>query len=300
MSMPQTPDKAENARFEQISIPASGSFLWRCDNYPWERNVWNYHPEIEIHLVRKSTGLAYVGDYIGPFEPGNLSIVGGNLPHNWITLPEPDSIILNRDIVLQFLPETFLKLAGDLPEFDELNDLFERAAVGLEFFGATAHRGAEILEEMGEVVGLERMSKMISLLTLFSKSDEAKPMASNHFASLSSRGSEQDLKALEAALTHLQDNFLTNPRIGEVASLVGMSETAFSRFFKNMTGNTFTDHLRTLRLFAAKKLLRDSDMSVTEVCFAAGFSNISNFNRTFLKETGMRPLAYRKAARKRE
>ena len=300
MSFPDIPEKTDSARYEQISIPASGSFLWRCDNYPWERNVWNYHPEIEIHLVRKSTGLAYVGDYIGPFEPGNLSIVGGNLPHNWITLPAPDDIITDRDIVLQFLPETFLNLAENLPEFSELKNLFDRASLGLEFFGDTAIQGAEILESMGQVEGLERMSRMISLLTLFATSEEVKTMASDHFASLSRRGSDSELKAIETTLTYLQDNFLCNPKIGDVAALVGMSETAFSRFFKNKTGNTYTDHMRTLRLFAAKKLLRESEMSITEVCFSAGFSNISNFNRTFLKQTGMRPFAYRKAAKQRE
>ncbi|TIT70054.1 MAG: AraC family transcriptional regulator, partial [Mesorhizobium sp.] len=40
--------------FEHIVTEASESFLWRLDDYPWERNVWNFHPEYEIHLLRKS------------------------------------------------------------------------------------------------------------------------------------------------------------------------------------------------------------------------------------------------------
>jgi AraC-like DNA-binding protein len=299
MPLPKVTDSSEDAKYEQITIPARGSFLWRCDDYPWERNVWNYHPEFEIHLVRKSTGMTYVGDYIGNFEPGNLTMVGGNLPHNWITLPAPERLIKERDIVLQFVPETFLHLGQIMPEFRDLELLFEQASLGIEFFGETARQGAQIVEKMEYAKGMERMSLMIALLTLFANSSDTKILASDHFASLSSRGSHHDLELLETSLTFLQDNFLSNPKIGDVANLVGMSETAFSRFFKKQTGNSFTDHLTTLRLYSAKRLLRESDMSVTDVCFSAGFSNISNFNRTFLKQTGLRPLAYRKAAKHR-
>ncbi|TIW73580.1 MAG: AraC family transcriptional regulator, partial [Mesorhizobium sp.] len=68
--------------FEHIVTEASDSFLWRLDDYPWERNVWNFHPEYEIHLLRKSSGVALVGDHIGEFGPGYLAIVGGGLPHD--------------------------------------------------------------------------------------------------------------------------------------------------------------------------------------------------------------------------
>lgn len=299
MTLPKVTDPSEDARYEQITIPTGGSFLWRCDDYPWERNVWNYHPEIEIHLVRKTTGMTYVGDYIGNFEPGNLSMVGGSLPHNWITLPAPERLIKDRDIVLQFVPETFLRLTEIMPEFRDLERLFEQASLGIEFFGETAKRGAQLLEKMNEVEGMERMSLMIALLALFANSNETKTLASDHFASLAGRGSDRDLELLEKSLTFLQDNFLSNPKIGDVANLVGMSETAFSRFFKKQTGNSFTDHLTTLRLYSAKRLLRESDMSVTDICFSAGFANISNFNRTFLRQTGLRPLQYRKAAKQR-
>ena len=77
--------KREAAYFEHISVPAGQSFLWRMDDYPWRRTVWNYHPEFEIHLIRHSSGLAYVGDHIGSFDAGQLVLVGSNLPHNWIT-----------------------------------------------------------------------------------------------------------------------------------------------------------------------------------------------------------------------
>ena len=67
--------------FEHIVTGVNETFLWRLDNYPWERNVWNFHPEIEIHLIRKASGLAFVGDHIGQFGPGYLTVIGSNLYH---------------------------------------------------------------------------------------------------------------------------------------------------------------------------------------------------------------------------
>lgn len=87
--------------------------------------------------------------------------------------------------------------------------------------------------------------------------------------------------------------------LGEVADLVGMSESSFSRFFKNKTGNTFSEHVASLRVWMAGKLLIESDHPITDVCYDAGFNNISNFNRTFLSKMGMTPSQYRTAARQR-
>jgi hypothetical protein len=74
------------------------------DDYPWGRNVWNFHPEYEIHLIRNASGVALVGDHIGPFEPGYLVVVGSGLPHNWVTDTAPGELIAGRDILPQFDP----------------------------------------------------------------------------------------------------------------------------------------------------------------------------------------------------
>ncbi len=56
-----------------------------AQRHPWARNVWNFHPECEIHLIRNASGVALVGDHIGEFGPGYLAVVGSNLPHDWVT-----------------------------------------------------------------------------------------------------------------------------------------------------------------------------------------------------------------------
>jgi AraC-like DNA-binding protein len=296
--MEKSPETIEkNAYYEHISIPDGASFLWRTDDYPWRRNVWNYHPEIEIHLIRSSSGLCYIGDYIGNFEPGQLVMVGSNLPHNWITLPADGKRISRRDVVLQFHPDSFLSASKGIPELASLQSLFAQAKLGLEFMGSDARACAIILEKIGEHRGLKRFGLMMELLDKMLQAKNVRSLATQRFATGSRSGGEIGLRRLETALGYLQENYLDSPRIEDVAATVGMSEGAFSRFFKKQTGNTFTDHVNILKVWTAKQLLRDSELPVTEICFESGFRNVSNFNRMFFKVADMKPSEYRKAVR---
>lgn len=280
-------------------MPPGHSFLWRVDDYPWARNVWNYHPEFEIHLIRHSSGLAYVGDHIGQFEAGDLYLVGSDLPHNWITPQTGNRLLKARDIVLQFHPSTFFSQANQFAELSGMKNLFERSSRGIEFHGETRIEGRRILESMDGSGSLRDLSRMLELLALLSASDEYTILSSQAFIDGDHVTGIKDHKLIERALEHLQSHFLEAPSLQDVADLLGMSETSFSRFFKKKTGNTYSEHLASLRLWMAVKLLVESDIPITDVCFESGFNNIANFNRTFLKRNGMTPSQYRKAARQR-
>ena len=66
---------------------------------------------------------------------------------------------------------------------------------------------------------------------------------------------------------------------------LGMSESAFSKYFKRMSGQTFSDTVRKLRLAQAGKLLKDTDLAVGSIYHRAGYPNLSNFNRQFQPST---------------
>jgi AraC-like DNA-binding protein len=295
----QFEEQPKSAYFEQVSIPPGQSFIWRLDDYPWRRCVWNYHPEFEIHLIRHSSGLAYVGDHIGHFDAGQLVLVGSNLPHNWVTPSIGNEKLLGRDIVVQFDPSRFRNIGDDLPEFAEIENLFQNAGSGLEFLGQTAVQGAELLESMGAAKGLAQLVILIDLLALLSKSTEYRTLATPVFLSQFQPGTPADLEVLEKTLDFIQKNYLSGPGLSEVAARAGMSDSSFSRFFKAHTGNTFSDHITSLKMWTARKLLSESDIAITDICYEAGFNNISNFNRVFLMHAGMKPSQYRKAAKSR-
>ncbi|MGZ4662598.1 MAG: cupin domain-containing protein, partial [Arthrobacter sp.] len=90
------------ANREVIPPDPNHSVRWHQHSYPSPLARWNYHPEYEIHLIRKGSGKFIVGDHIGTFEAGHVSIVGSGLPHDWVSDLEPGEVLENRDAVIQF------------------------------------------------------------------------------------------------------------------------------------------------------------------------------------------------------
>ncbi|MDE6331727.1 MAG: AraC family transcriptional regulator, partial [Muribaculaceae bacterium] len=92
---------------------------------------------------------------------------------------------------------------------------------------------------------------------------------------------------------YIQEHYKEEIRLNELAGLVGMSPTAFSRFFKLRTGRSISDYMIDIRLGNATRLLADSSMSVAEICYDCGFNNVSHFNRIFRKKKGCSPREFR-------
>ena len=82
--------------------------------------------------------------------------------------------------------------------------------------------------------------------------------------------------------------------LSELALGYHISESHLSHIFKNVTGYAPIEYLMSCRLSAAKNLLSSSDKSIKEIIDLCGFSDESNFSRTFKKKVGMTPTEFRK------
>lgn len=79
----------------------------------------------------------------------------------------------------------------------------------------------------------------------------------------------------------------------EAAQVANLSVEAFCRYFKLHTRKTYINFLNEVRISRACQLLIQKDISVQQVCYRAGFANVSNFNRIFKGITGKTPLSFR-------
>lgn len=290
---PQSVSETFTATREQIVLPRGASYLIRRDDYPNPICIWNYHPEWEIHFIPDASGFAYVGDYIGSFRPGHLMLTGTNLPHNWITPGAP--ALPGRDVVLQFDADGLIGVRAVCPEFDVLHRLKPLAQRGIEVLGPEALAiGARILElhALGHPSGL---GLFLEILEAIEAASEKRLLASEHFISVYNQVSDRRHRRIDQAIQILQSN--PGAQMQEVAGLVGFEPSAFSRAFRRLTGMNFSDYSRSVRVWRARTLLAETETSITDICFEAGFNNLSNFNRYFRMEMGLTPRAYRKAAR---
>lgn len=282
---------------EVIPRDPGASFRWRTHGYPDVLARWNRHPEYEIHLIRRGTGRYIIGDVIGHFGPGALFLVGSNLPHDWISDLQQGERLDDRDVVLQFDPAWLERFKAVVPELRDVDQLLAGSRRGIEFKGQTARRGAEILEGIGAHTGLGAITEFVRLLDLLSQAP-----AGDHRV-LSSRpidvGFGPDTSNVVAsALDYIFANLNSEPRLSVAAGIAGMSESAFSRYFKTASGQTFSGMVKRLRLTQACRLLEHTDDTVAHIACAVGYSNLSNFNRRFLDEYGMTPSAYRKGRKR--
>lgn len=152
--------RMESPQFERIAPSEGDTFVWRVDDYPWRRSVWNCHPEVEIHLIRHSSGTALIGDFVGDFGPGELVLVGSWLPHDWISHCKPGEKIAGRDLIIQFDPKVISGAVSFFPELSAINDLLERALCGLRFAPSVAQNFAVTMEKLGNLVGPQRLARL--------------------------------------------------------------------------------------------------------------------------------------------
>jgi AraC-like DNA-binding protein len=298
-SVPTTRDSSPFdglAPVREVVVPDLESmFRWTEHDYPDPLARWHMHPEVEIHLIRASTGLALVGDHVSMFGPGHVAIVGSGLPHDWISDLAPGEVVEGRDVVLQIHPEWLGQLVAVLPEAAEGLRLFDAAARGIEYTGATAESAAAHLEAIGRSTGTVRLQRLFGLLSTLSRAplEEQRVLASRYAVPEADLGLQQ---RVDVVLRYINDHLDDDVRMSAAADLVGMSPSAFSRFFQQAAGRGFASVVRHLRVIRACRLLSETALPVVEVCYAAGYSNLSNFNRQFRAETGTTPRDYRRAA----
>jgi AraC-like DNA-binding protein/mannose-6-phosphate isomerase-like protein (cupin superfamily) len=280
------------ANREVIPADPNHSVRWNEHDYPSPLARWNYHPEYEIHLIRKGTGKFIVGDHIGTFEAGHVSIVGAGLPHDWVSDLEPGEVLEKRDAVIQFDGKWIQQAASILPEMAEVKPLLEQSARGIEFLGRSAATAAKSIESMGTTTGLERLHHLLELFAILTHApqEERRYLADEWFRP---QLDGQAAAVVDIVLEYVFTNHAGNVKLSEAAALVGMAEPTFSKYFKRSTGQNFSDLVRKLRLAHARSLLERSDKPISEICYEVGFSNLSNFNRHFLNDTGETPRRYR-------
>ena len=270
------------------------SFVVKYFDYNYYPTPWHYHPELELVLVTESTGKRFIGNRISDFKPGNLSLLGPNIPHTFRNddrYYEVGSNLRAKSIVVHFAEDSLGHDFLGLPEAMLLTKLMEQTAYGLEIQGETNQRVSEKLFDLLSLSGLKRWLCLVEILLEIASS----PGDISRITQAPYHGyNEKESTRLCDVLNWVVANLGNEITLDQAAAVAQMNPNAFSRFFSLRTRKTFSAFIKELRLNKAARLLIESEMSVTQVCYDCGYNNISNFNRQFLNYYQMNPARYKK------
>lgn len=250
------------------------------------------HEVFELNYVENGDGvLRIVGDSAETIGNRDLVLITSpDLEHVW----EQDKCKSEdiREITVQF----FFDFNSSYSLFNRtpllpIKRLFERARKGVAFTPETIEKVYPLLNSLSSTK--DKFYSVINFLTLLyelSLADDTRELASSSFAKVDvDSESRRILKVKE----YINKHYTEEIRLADMADLVGMSTTSFSRFFKLRSGKTLSDYVVEMRLGVAARQLVDTTNSVSEICYGCGFNTLSNFNRLFRKYKGCSPTEFR-------
>jgi len=254
--------------------------------------VWHYHQECEITLVVKGGTERLVGSHVSPLEPGDLVFLGSNVPHDYRNQPASGMPVSKVEaIVVQFMPQ--------LPGLDDwlqrssmknVMRLFQRAGKGLEITGITRLTATRIVQQMLTEQGMKRVILLMQLLDLLSTSEDLREISSACLTRPRSGASDRVSTACEYIEAHLPEPIY----VMDLAMIVGLGKSAFSRLFKKSIGRTVPEYVNDLRIARACLLLAETDLTVSQIAVDCGFISPAHFQRQFRAHQHCAPLAYRR------
>lgn len=254
----------------------------------------HFHSDYEINMVIDGKGRRIVGDCVAPFNEIDLVMVGPNIPHRWISESDHDEAHV---VTIQFHKETLEYPIINKKIFYPIKQLFTDAFYGIKFSHETSLVMKDTILNLSHKQGVDSALEFFKILHHLSISPDQKLLleedSKRDFAIRESKS-----RRVTKVIKYIQDHFQEEISLTLVAKSVGMSESAFSHFFKKRTNRSFVDYLNDIRIgYAAKKLYETSN-TISEICYTSGFNNISNFNRIFKKKKGQTPSEYRENIQK--
>lgn len=282
---------AVRARIEKLLPPVSASFIYRIKREPSFGVYWHYHPEYQLTWVRRGQGKRFVGDDISRFKAGDLVLTGPNLPHMWCSSLARASKRPHEAIIIQFPESTFGNHFLGVPEMAAVRRLLERSAQGIRFADSVRGKIAPRMIRMGRRRGLARLIELMEILRLLAQAPVDRVLSSKAF--MPAVGFV-DRERIDRICRHVAENSTRPIVLAQAAAAAHMSVPAFTRFFRKCTAKSFVEYLTELRVGAACRLLMETDRTVRQICGAAGFSNLSNFNRRFRDLKGVTPREFRR------
>ncbi len=116
---------------------------------------------------------------------------------------------------------------------------------------------------------------------------------SKNAIAIARKNEQQSMTVIQRAKQYIVENYSRDLSLDDVSREVDISPYYFSKIFKEEVGSSFIEYMTTLRMEEAKRLLKESVLSMKEICVKIGYSDPNYFSRNFKKYTGVTPTEFK-------
>ncbi len=276
-----TPEIGSSFSVKQYLNPSSNS----------SSPFWHFHPEVELVYVKGGSGSRHVGNHLSLYQDGDLILVGSMLPHSGFT----DRLTGNEsETIIHFNMEFLGSQFFDIIEMADIRNLLQRAKVGISFYGDAKNSIGARIEKLATLFNYGKLIELLCILQDLAWTDEYMLLNADGYVF---DATDVNQERINTIYDFVKKEFKRQIPLSEIASLSNMTVPAFCRYFKKISNKTFTQFVNEFRIVYACKLLVEQPISITDICYEAGFNNFSHFNRQFKEATGQSPSAYRKTSK---
>lgn len=248
---------------------------------------WHFHPEYELVYIEGANGKRHVGDHISTFSGNDLVLIGSYVPHLNFDYGIKTTYLKE---VLHFNADFCSTVLHQIAEIPKVPNLLELSQHGIAFYG---HTKLEIGERMKQLYTMNSFERLIEVFTILKILSESKEYELLHKHPVRSDKLKSKQLRLQKVYEYIGANYQRKIGISDAANVLNLGNEAFCRYFKKVSGNTFTNFLNQYRITQAKRLLL-SGKNITETYHDSGFESLSYFTRVFKKVTGENPSDFKK------
>lgn len=252
------------------------------------------HEEIQLTWILEGEGTLVVGNSMHPFRPGQIYLLGPNVPHIFKNDPsyfEEGSGKSTHSLTIFFNPAgKNLAPLFLLPEMKPVQLFLERLQHGFQIPATRFDQVSEGLLQARNTQGLDQLVQFLLLLRTLSAISDTTPLAPHMQAQ-----SFSDFEGIRIAAiyNYIIQNYDRELSLEDVAEHANMTPHAFCRYFKKHTRQTFVNFLNEVRINeACKMLISGSYSGIATVAYNCGFNSVTNFNRVFKAIIGKSPRSY--------
>ncbi|HEY4788192.1 MAG TPA: AraC family transcriptional regulator [Bacteroidales bacterium] len=257
-----------------------------CEELPF----WHIHPELEIVYIEKGKGTRHIGSHVSMYEEGDLIMLGSGIPHSNFG---NNDYLENTEVIIQINNDLLKNQVFQLNEFKAINELLTRTNLAVSFYGDTKLKAGKLMKRIYKADPFHKFMLLMELLNELANSNfvtelKVGPVALDVYS--------MDYNRIAKVFDWVNQNYSHKITLTDIADIAGLTVNSFCRFFKNVTGKTFTTYLNEFRINKACELLGRKESSVTEILYQCGFTEPAYFSRLFKSITSLTPSDYRARA----